>query len=46
MISCAKILEIPEILEINKACANQMEYTGIFQWYEAYTSGAGFDIDI
>lgn len=46
MISCAKILEIPDILELTKACAKQMEKTGIFQWNEAYPSKVAFEKDI
>ncbi|UCD60616.1 MAG: GNAT family N-acetyltransferase [Flavobacteriaceae bacterium] len=46
MISCAKILEIPDILELTKACANHMEKIGIFQWNEVYPSRAAFEKDI
>ena len=43
MIRCAKILEIPEILGLTKACAKQMEKRGIFQWNEEYPSREAFE---
>ncbi|MGB5662030.1 GNAT family N-acetyltransferase [Eudoraea sp.] len=46
MIRCAKILEIPEILGLTKACAKQMEKRGIFQWNEEYPSIEAFENDI
>ena len=46
MISSAKILEIPDILELTKACAKHMEKIGIFQWNEVYPSRAAFEKDI
>ena len=46
MIRCAKILEIPEILGLTKACAKQMEKRGIFQWNEEYPSREAFENDI
>ena len=46
MIRCAKIVEIPDILELVKACAKHMEKKGIFQWNEIYPSRAAFEKDI
>jgi ribosomal protein S18 acetylase RimI-like enzyme len=46
MIRRAKILEIPEILSITKACCMQMIEKGIFQWNEHYPSKEVFEIDI
>ena len=38
MIRRAKILEIPEILVLTKACATDMISRGIYQWDEEYPS--------
>lgn len=46
MIRCAKILEIPDILELTKACAKHMEKKGIFQWNETYPSKLAFEKDV
>ena len=45
MIRRAKILEIPEILSISKACAKHMIKQGIFQWNETYPSREAFEKD-
>ena len=46
MIRPAKILEIPEILGITKACMLHMRANGIFQWTEDYPSREAFVSDI
>ena len=46
MIRCAKILEIPEILKLTRACTCEMIKMGIFQWNEEYPSLEAFEIDI
>ena len=46
MIRHAKILEIPEILSVSRACALYMIQNGIFQWNEYYPSEAIFKNDI
>jgi ribosomal protein S18 acetylase RimI-like enzyme len=46
MIRCAKILEIPEILKLTRACTCEMIKMGIFQWNEEYPSLKAFEIDI
>ena len=48
MIRRAKILEIPEILALTRACATDMISRGIFQWDEDYPSESIFikDIDL
>jgi len=46
MIRCAKILEIPDILELTKACAKHMEKKGIFQWNKTYPSKLAFEKDV
>lgn len=46
MIRRAKILEIPDILSIAKACANDMIKRGIFQWNEHYPTREAFEMDI
>lgn len=38
MIRQAKILEIPDILSITKACAADMASRGIYQWNDSYPS--------
>jgi len=45
MIRRAKILEIPEILAITKACSAHMAKKGIFQWNEHYPSKEAFEKD-
>lgn len=42
----AKISEIPDILEITKACALHMSANGIHQWNEHYPSKTAFENDI
>ncbi len=46
MIRQAKIIEIPDILVITKACATDMAKKGIFQWNEHYPSKEAFEKDI
>lgn len=46
MIRLAKILEIPDILNITKACAKNMIVQGIYQWNEIYPSQEIFTQDI
>ena len=46
MIRKAKLLEIPEILEVTRACAQHMIANGIFQWNEHYPSRTAFENDI
>lgn len=46
MIRRAKISEIPDILNITKACAVFMIDKGIYQWNEEYPSPEAFEKDI
>lgn len=46
MIRRAKIPEIPNILNITKACAAFMIDKGIYQWNEEYPSATAFEKDI
>lgn len=46
MIRRAKILEIPEIVAITKACSKHMTEKGIFQWNQHYPSKQIFEKDI
>lgn len=46
MIRQAKISEIPDILSITKACANNMTQSGIYQWNEHYPSKSAFENDV
>lgn len=46
MIRRAKIPEIPDILNITKACAIFMIDKGIYQWNEEYPSSEAFEKDI
>jgi len=46
MIRRAKILEIPDILGIAKACAKLMIKQGIYQWNEEYPSLRAFENDL
>ncbi|WP_289037533.1 GNAT family N-acetyltransferase [uncultured Zobellia sp.] len=46
MISPAKLLDIPQILEVTKACAAAMIANGIFQWNEHYPSKQAFEADV
>lgn len=46
MIRHAKILEIPDILSLSKACASYMISKGIYQWNEHYPSKEAFEKDI
>jgi len=42
----AKKSEIPEILSLTRACAQEMITNGIFQWNEDYPTAAAFKKDI
>ena len=46
MIRLAKIIEIPRILAITKACAKDMIRQNILQWNEEYPSKNAFENDI
>ncbi len=46
MIRRANILEIPDILEVTKACTAYMIKMGIFQWNEHYPSREVFEKDV
>lgn len=46
MIRLAKISEIPEILNITRACAKSMIDRGIYQWNDHYPSEEAFRKDI
>lgn len=46
MIRPAKVVEIPGILEIARACAASMRARGIFQWDENYPSRAALEHDL
>ncbi len=46
MIRRAKIQEIPEIMELTKACSDHMSEQGIFQWNEHYPNQEAFKKDI
>jgi len=46
MIRRAKILEIPDIISVSRACAQYMIQNRIFQWNEYYPSEAIFKKDI
>ena len=46
MIRRAKIQEIPEIMEVARACAAHMMNMGIFQWNDHYPTEKSFTIDI
>lgn len=46
MIRRAKILEIPDILSITKACDTHMRARGIMQWNENYPNKLSFEEDI
>ncbi|NNJ88419.1 MAG: GNAT family N-acetyltransferase [Eudoraea sp.] len=46
MIRPAKIEEIPQILDLSKACAQHMISKGIFQWNDHYPSKEAFMKDI
>lgn len=46
MIHRSKILEIPDILDMTRACARNMEEQGIYQWNEQYPSKAAFEMDM
>ncbi len=46
MIRPAKVVEIPRILEITRACTTAMRARGIFQWDEGYPSEAALRNDI
>ncbi len=46
MVRRAKILEIPDILDITKACATHMIQKGIYQWNEHYPSRKAFEKDV
>ena len=46
MIRRAKISEIPDIINICKACAAYMISNGIYQWNEHYPTANAFETDI
>lgn len=46
MIVSAKKSEIPEILDLTRACAKAMAAQNIFQWNEHYPSAQAFENDI
>ena len=46
MIRLAKKEEIPQLLAITKACANDMISRNIFQWNEEYPSQEAFENDV
>jgi ribosomal protein S18 acetylase RimI-like enzyme len=46
MIRRAKISEIPDILQLTKACAEAMIEKGIYQWNENYPSRSAFEKDV
>jgi len=46
MIRLAKILEIPDILNITQACGKSMIDQGIYQWNEYYPSKEAFEKDV
>jgi ribosomal protein S18 acetylase RimI-like enzyme len=46
MIRRAKISEIPDILQLTKACAEAMIEKGIYQWNEHYPSRSAFEKDV
>lgn len=46
MIRHAKISEIPDILNLTKACASFMIDQGVYQWNEHYPSSEAFKKDI
>lgn len=46
MIRKAKLAEIPEILELTRACGKEMESRGIFQWNEHYPSRIILEKDV
>ncbi len=46
MIRQAKILEIPDILALTKACTEEMIRNGIYQWNKEYPSKKQFEKDI
>lgn len=46
MIRRAKVVEIPRILEITRACAEAMRARGIFQWDDLYPSEAALRNDL
>ena len=46
MIRHAKIGDIPEIMELTKACTRRMIAQGIYQWNEHYPTKEAFEIDI
>ncbi|MBT2160168.1 GNAT family N-acetyltransferase [Zobellia barbeyronii] len=46
MVRSAKLSEIPEILNITRACAAAMIKNGIYQWNEDYPNKEAFQLDI
>ncbi len=46
MIRQAKVVEIPQILELTAACGQHMVDQGIYQWNEHYPSEVAFRTDI
>lgn len=46
MIQLAKLSQIASILTITKACAERMNFDGLFQWNETYPNSEAFERDI
>ncbi|MGJ8735510.1 GNAT family N-acetyltransferase [Zobellia laminariae] len=46
MVRSAKLSEIPQILNITRACAAAMIKNGIYQWNEDYPNKEAFQLDI
>ncbi|MGP1991878.1 GNAT family N-acetyltransferase [Zobellia laminariae] len=46
MVRSAKLSEIPQILNITRACAAAMIKNGIYQWNEDYPNTEAFQLDI
>ena len=46
MIRTAKLVEIPQILELTKACGEHLVNQGIYQWNEHYPTEEAFKADI
>ncbi|MGS0525908.1 GNAT family N-acetyltransferase [Zobellia nedashkovskayae] len=46
MVRSAKLSEIPQILNITRACAAAMIKNGIYQWNEDYPNKEAFELDI
>ncbi|QLG45462.1 GNAT family N-acetyltransferase [Costertonia aggregata] len=46
MIRYANLSEIPDILQLTRACARAMEKNGIYQWNEHYPTKLAFENDL